>query len=58
MDELACWLRLLGAPGVGRVGARRLVQRHGSLEAAAAAQPQTDLVIQALERSRRWLEGG
>jgi DNA processing protein len=59
MDELTCWLRLLGAPGVGRVGARRLVQRHGSLEAAAAAaQPPTDLVSQALERSRRWLEGG
>lgn len=29
-DELAAWLRLLETPGVGRLGARRLLSRFGS----------------------------
>ncbi|MBN8505254.1 MAG: DNA-processing protein DprA [Burkholderiales bacterium] len=57
MDELAAWLRLLGAPGVGRVAARKLIQRLGSLQAAAAAQPSTAELDARIEHSRRWLQG-
>lgn len=56
--DLADWLRLLGAPGVGRVGARRLLRQHGSLAAAAASQPLTDEAERALARSLAWLDGG
>lgn len=56
MDDLAAWLRLLGAPGVGRSGARRLIQRLGSLQAAAAAQPADAELEARVERCRRWLQ--
>jgi DNA processing protein len=35
--ELQAWLRLLGTPGLGRAGARRLLAAFGSVEAAVAA---------------------
>lgn len=56
-DDLAAWLRLLGAPGVGRTTARKLIQRHGSLQAAAAAQAFSAEAQAALQRSRDWLDG-
>lgn len=56
--DLVAWLRLLGAPGVGRVRARQLIQHHGGLYAAAQAQA-LDRDSQArIERSLAWLEGG
>jgi DNA processing protein len=39
-DELAAWLRLVEAPGVGRESARRLLARHGSPEAVLGASKQ------------------
>jgi len=36
-DELAAWLQLLEAPGVGREGVRRLLAAHGSPQAVLAA---------------------
>lgn len=56
-DELAAWLRLLGAPGVGRARARKLLQQHGSLAAAAASQPEQAENAALLERSWTWLQG-
>jgi DNA processing protein len=38
-DELAAWLHLLQAPGVGRESARRLLARFGSPQAVIAAPP-------------------
>lgn len=37
--ELAAWLRLLETPGVGRLGARRLLSRFGSPEEVFRATP-------------------
>lgn len=37
VDELAAWLRLLEAPGIGRESARRLLAAFGSPQAAVAA---------------------
>jgi DNA processing protein len=55
-DELAAWLRLLGAPGVGRLRARKLLQHHGSLAAAAASQPDQTETAALLTRSWDWLQ--
>lgn len=58
-DDLVAWLRLLGAPGVGRVKARLLIQQHGGLAAAAQAQAQAldrDTAAR-IDRSLAWLEG-
>lgn len=38
-DELAAWLRLLETPGVGRLGARRLLSRFGSPQEVFRATP-------------------
>lgn len=56
--DLADWLRLLDAPGVGRQRARQLLQQHGSLQAAAAAQPLGDGTRALIERTQAWLAGG
>lgn len=56
LDDLAAWLRLLGAPGVGRTTARKLIQQHGGLQAAAAAQAFSDEARRALASSLAWLE--
>ena len=56
-DELTAWLRLLGAPGVGRGKARRLIAEHGSLQAAAERVPPADDALQTqVERSWQWLQ--
>jgi DNA processing protein len=55
--DLASWLRLLGAPGVGRGRARKLIQRLGSLEAAAASLPLSDDTQAHIARSALWLDG-
>lgn len=54
--ELALWLRLLQAPGVGRARARQLLRDHGSLEAAAARQPLDEPTRALIERAQAWLE--
>lgn len=55
-DDLAAWLRLLGAPGIGRVRARQLIQRHGSLHAAASSQATSGAVSAQIERCTNWLQ--
>lgn len=55
-DELAAWLRLLGAPGVGRARARKLLQQYGGLPAAAASQPEQAETAGLLARSWDWLQ--
>lgn len=55
--ELHAWLRLLGAPGVGRSRARRLLALHGSAEAAADTLPALDDAT-LLPRCLQWLDGG
>lgn len=39
-DDLSAWLRLLGTPGLGREGARRLLAAFGSPQAIFEAPPQ------------------
>ncbi len=57
--ELAAWMRLLGAPGVGRTRARQLLRQHGSLEAAAASQPPLgEDGLARLAQAHAWLAAG
>lgn len=70
-QELGCWLRLLGAPGIGREAARRLLSHFGSVEAAfdAPTARWSDVLSQAqcnglsetqpaalLDRTWAWLQ--
>lgn len=55
--DVAAWLRLLGAPGVGRVRARQLIQQRGGLEAAAASVALGDDTAARIDRSLTWLHG-
>lgn len=54
--ELAHWLRLLEAPGIGRQRARQLLRQQGSLEAAAASLPLNDATRALIARAQAWLE--
>jgi DNA processing protein len=59
-DELRAWLALLGATGLGRASIRKLLERHGSVEAAyaasAAAQQQALADAGAFDRTCAWLD--
>ncbi|HEU4458720.1 MAG TPA: DNA-processing protein DprA [Methylibium sp.] len=59
-EELAAWLRLAEAPGIGREAARQLLVRHGSAEAAVARVGATKAPDEAFDRllaaTRAWLD--
>ena len=62
-DELRAWLALLATPGLGRGAIRKLLERHGSAEAAfdasPAAQQQATQGAAEIDRCLAWLaEGG
>jgi DNA processing protein len=61
-DELRAWLALLAAPGLGRISIRKLLERHGSAEAAfsatPAAQQQARADAAAIDRTLTWLDAG